>query len=92
MKKYERVTTSIFAKPKPKIYPMSGEKLRAARETLSLTQTQLGAALGPPGRPYTKRTVISWELEQNDIPQAVEKLVGIMLRYPRLVSRLNISS
>lgn len=54
---------------------MTGAELRAARETLGLTQEQLAVALRLPGK-RAKQTISDWETgRQGAVPNATAALV-----------------
>jgi DNA-binding transcriptional regulator YiaG len=50
---------------------MSGLQFRKARETLGLTQPQIGAVLGYP----RKMTICDWENHRNPVPPPVARLM-----------------
>ena len=60
---------------------MTPNEITQARESLGLTRSELGIAVGTKqDGHYTPRTVASWELAQRAVPPAVAKVVRLLLR------------
>jgi transcriptional regulator with XRE-family HTH domain len=67
---------------------MTGAELKAARERLGLTQSQLASLMGA-----SARTVGGWEQGErngkpNTIPEPVALLMAMALRHPALAQQL----
>ena len=60
---------------------MNATEIKAARQTLGLTQPAMAHALGSEkDGHYSTRAIVSWENGERKVPPAVAKLVRLMLR------------